>query len=150
VVALAWTDLWLAEQSAALSQTDAERRHRVEEAAQARLEEGAVARIDVVRASADAARASADAAAAASATRGAAARLAGALGDDPSMVALTTSGDPLGANVPSEIELGAVLAAHPLTRRAEASLHAAEEATRHDHRSRWPRLGVQVSDWIHR
>jgi outer membrane protein TolC len=149
VVALAWTDLWLAEQSAALARTDAERRARVEEAAQARLEEGAVARIDVVRASADAARATADASSAASATRGAAARLAGALGDDPTTVAITTSGEPLGADVP-DVDLGAVLASHPLTRRAEASLHAAEEQTRHDHRSRWPRLGVQVSDWIHR
>ncbi len=149
VVALAWTDLWLAEQNVRLAADDAERRQRVEEAAQARLEEGAVARIDVVRARADAARATADASAATSATRGAAARLIGALGDDPTTTTVTTSGAPLGAEVP-ELDVDVVLASHPLAQRALASTHAAEEATLHDHRSRWPRLGVQVSDWIHR
>lgn len=149
VVALAWTDLWLAERNARLAEEESARRQTLQGAAAARLEEGTVARIDVVRAAADAARAAADAGAAASATRGAAARLAGALGDDPSSLAMSTSGEPLGADVPA-LELGAVMASHPLARRAEASSYAAEEATRHDHRSRWPRLGVQVSDWIHR
>ena len=150
VTALAWTDLWLAEQNARLAEGDAGRRRDLESAAQARLEEGAVARIDVVRATADAARATADARAAESATRGAAARLAGTLGADPSTQTIATSGEPLGASVPAELDVEAVLAAHPLARRAEASSYAAEETTEHDHRSRWPRLGVQISDWIHR
>jgi outer membrane protein TolC len=149
VVALAWTDLWLAQRNAVLAEQESTRRQALEAAASARLEEGTVARIDVVRATAEAARAAADASAATSATRAAAARLAGALGDDPSTLALAASGDPLGAEVPV-LDLGAVLASHPLSRRAEASSYAAEEATRHDHRSRWPRLGVQLSDWIHR
>lgn len=150
VVALAWTDLWLAEQNAALAAGDSERRQQLEAAAEARLEEGTVARIDAVRARADAARATADATAAASATRGASARLAGALGDDPTSVTLSADGEPLGARVADSLDVASVLARHPLARRAQASVHAAEEATVHDHRSRWPRLGVQVSDWIHR
>lgn len=149
VVALAWTDLWLAEQNATLAEEESTRRRALEAAAAARLEEGGVARIDVVRAQADAARAAADAVAAGSATRGAAARLAGALGADASAVRPSTSGEPLGAERPP-LDLDLVLASHPLAVRAEAGVHAAEAATAHEHRSRWPRLGVQVSDWIHR
>jgi cobalt-zinc-cadmium efflux system outer membrane protein len=150
-VALAWTDLWLAEQNALLAHGDSERRGQLESAATARLDEGTVARIDVLRARADAARAAADASAAESARGGAAARLAGALGDDAPAVSIATSGDPLGASIDAApLDLDAMLETHPLARRALASSRAAEEATRHDHRSRWPRLGVQLSDWIHR
>jgi outer membrane protein TolC len=150
-VALAWTDLWLAEQNATLAQGDSERRAQLELAAGARLEEGSVSRIDQLRARADAARAAADASAASSARSGAAARLAGTLGDDAPAITIATSGDPLGASIDTApLDLDAVLETHPLARRALANVHAAEEATEHDHRSRWPRLGVQVSDWIHR
>ena len=150
-VALAWTDLWLAEQNAALAAGDATRRDAVHAAAAARLEEGTVARIDVVRARADSARAAADASAASSARAGAAARLAGTLGDDAPSVSIATAGDPLGASaLGSPLDVAAMLETHPLARRAMASLHAAEQTTVHDHRSRWPRLGVQLSDWIHR
>ncbi len=148
-VALAWTDLWLAEQSAALALGEQTRRQQLAEAAAARLDEGTVARIDLVRASAEAVRASADASAAASATRGASARLAGTLGEDPTAVSLATRGEPLGASA-APIDLAAMLDAHPLAVRAAVGVDAAQAATEHEHRSRWPRLGVQVSDWIHR
>lgn len=148
-VALAWTDLWLAERLAVLALGDAERRARLEEVAGARLEEGHVARLDQLRAHGDAARAQADASAAASATRGAAARLAGTLGADPSTEDLATAGEPLGASMPP-LDLDAMLETHPLAVRTEASIHAAEAAATHEHRTRWPRLGVQISDWIHR
>jgi cobalt-zinc-cadmium efflux system outer membrane protein len=149
-VALAWTDLWLAERNAALADGDRERRQRVAEAADARLEEGSVSRIDSVRARADAARADADAAAATTAVRAASARLAGTIGGDPLTTTLSTSGDPLGTTVDLDGDVDAALEAHPVARRAAAGVIAAEESSEHDHRSRWPRLGVQVSDWIHR
>ena len=50
--------------------------------------------------------------------------------------------------VPALDAVGDLLETHPLAERARASVHAAAETTRHDHRSRWPRLGVQLSDWI--
>lgn len=151
-VALAWTDLWLAEQAARLAEGDAARRDRIVEATTAREAEGTTARLDVLRARADAARAHAEADALATARDAAAARLAGAIGGDPTRETLRAAGDPLGTDVdvPALEAIDDLLETHPLAERAHASVHAADEATRHDHRSRWPRLGVQLSDWIHR
>ncbi|MFO0682209.1 MAG: TolC family protein [Sandaracinus sp.] len=148
---LAWTDLWLAERLATLASDEAARRERLEEIATAREAEGTASHLDVIRASADAARARAEDEAQARVVRAAAARLAGAIGEAPGERALTTGGDPLtGGDPESETEAAARLEAHPLVARADDGVEAADAAAVHEHRSRWPRLGIQVSDWIHR
>ncbi len=62
---------------------------------------------------------------------------------------MRAAGEPLGVSVDAP-DLDAILDAHPLARRAASAVAAAEAASAHEHRSRFPRLGVQLSDWIHR
>ncbi len=144
-VSVAWTAVWLAQHEAEVAAETADRRERLLEIARVRLEEGAGSRLDVLRAEIEARRARADATARRDDQGAARARLCPLIGLDPMASRFEVAGEPtsIGA-LPAIAALESLVATHPVTRQARASLHAADAGVIRDRRSRWPLVGVQL------
>ncbi|MBI3894046.1 MAG: TolC family protein [Candidatus Wallbacteria bacterium] len=141
----AWIDLWETQQRAKLLGLSSEDSQRLLHIAQEKLDAGAGARIDQVRARADRVRAEAEAGAARRAIDAAAARLAVWLGAAPEAPLLAT-GDP-GYRVEA-VPLDTLLRAlvdHPALRRDRAQIEAAIARIRNEKRQRWPLVNAQVT-----
>lgn len=144
-VSLAWTELWLLQQETQIAVDNAARRLRVFSAAEARFEEGAGPRLDVLRADAEAERTKAEIAALEQQRRAAAARLSAYLSQPEAPPSLHAEGEPPATErVPALAELDMVLTEHPLVRRAHAAVENSDLSLARDQRARWPLVGVQI------
>lgn len=144
-VSLAWTELWLLQQETQIAVDNAARRLRVFSAAEARFEEGAGPRLDVLRAEAEAERTKAEIAALEQQRRAAVARLSAYLSQPEAPPSFHAEGEPPATErVPALAELDMVLTEHPLVRRAHAAVENSDLALARDRRARWPLVGVQI------
>lgn len=145
---VAWIDLWERQRASALADQTLERRRRLLEAAQARLDEGAGTQLDVWRAETALARGASEAAALVDEVRASGARLSevvGAAADyeaegaPPSAVAFDPSAE------------DTLIDAHPVVRRGEALLGARHAAVRRERFALLPRPAVQLQGrFLHR
>jgi outer membrane protein TolC len=146
-VALAWIDLWLAEQTAQLADLSRARRDRLLEIATERFHAGSAPRLDEIRARADALRQRAEVDALVPLQRAAGARLAFLLGRDVQKQdsELTTVGSLPKVDGMTALEvLLPKLQGHPAFLTAQASAVAEGVAVKTQRRQLWPFLGVQA------
>lgn len=144
VARLAWIDLWLLEHEARVALTNLERRARVREATAARFEEGAAARLDVLRADTELNRARAELDGVRDQAAAASARLAANVGQ-PGDRRFEAQGEPPAAEasgLPQDAEK--TIDGHPAVRRVRALVGAASAVVERERRQRWPILGFLV------